>query len=257
MFNLSASNNPVYLAFYRYLYKPKPGSIASFIDFFSKKNKYITVIQIGANDGFNHDPLHKFIKRDNWDGVLLEPQQDVFTEYLEKLHRKSPGIHTINAAIDKENGFKSIYKVSFSNSRWATGLTTFSKETLEKAVQTDNILKNAQKEGVKVPEKIEDRIKEEAIKTMSPEAILENYDIHKIDWLQIDTEGFDFEVIKMFNIPLTKPKVIFFEQFHLSERDKSECYKLLNQNNYFIKEYGRDTLAIHEPEPEYLNYLKA
>lgn len=255
MFNLSAQNSLLIITYYKYLYKPKSGTISSFIDFFSRRNRNITVIQVGANDGFNHDPLHKFIKRDRWRGVLLEPQKEVFPT-LEKLHKRSTDIHTVNAAIDKENGVKPVYKISFSDSRWATGLTTFSRETIEKAVQSKYVLESARKEGVVVPEKAAARIKEENILTITPETLLKEYNIKKLTWLQIDTEGYDFEIIKMFNISETQPKVILFEQYHLSPQEKKDCYQLLKGNNYIVKEYGRDALAVKDPEPEYRQFLE-
>ena len=254
IFNLSANNSPLIIAYYKYFYKPKPGTVSIFIDFFSKRNKNITVVQVGANDGFNHDPLHKFIKRDRWSGVLLEPQKKIFTT-LSRLHQKSDGIHTVNAAIDKENGLKSIYRIKFSDSRWASGLSTFSKEKMEKILQSEYVLEGARREGVIVPEKVTERMKEEVIATIRPQSLLKEYSIQELTWLQIDTEGYDFEVIKLFNISETQPKVILFEQFHLSSQEKEDCYKLLKKNSYMIKEYGRDALAVKNPEPEYRLFL--
>lgn len=255
VFNLSANNNPFFLSFYKYFYKPKPGSLASFTNYFSRKNKPVTVVQIGANDGFNHDPIHKFIKRDAWRGVLVEPQKEVYENYLKKLHAKSEAIKTVNAALDYKDGSSTIYKISFSNARWATGLTTFNRAMMEKAVVSEHVKSCAKKEGVELPKKPEDRFKEEKIPTISPKSLLQKFKINKIDWLQIDVEGFDYEVIKMFDIPSTKPKVIVFEQYSLSDADKKECYHYLQQNNYRIKEYGRDTLAVQEPANEYEAFL--
>lgn len=255
IFNLSAYNNPVFLSFYKYLYKPKPGTLAAFADFFSRNNKKVTVVQIGANDGFNHDPIHKFIKRDRWKGVLVEPQKEVYEKYLKRLHAKSDEIHTVNAAMDRTDGTSSIYKISFSNARWATGLTTFNRNIIEKAVVSDHVKSCALKEGVSIPKAVEDRFIEEKIPTISPKTLLQKYKIDKIDWLQIDVEGFDYEIIKMFDIPSTQPKVIVFEQYNLSAAEKQECYQHLTQNNYIVKEYDRDALAVRRPAEKYKAFL--
>ncbi|WP_017731180.1 FkbM family methyltransferase [Nafulsella turpanensis] len=254
-FNLSASNSPLFMAYYQQFYKPKQGTIAEFADYFSRRNRNLTVIQVGANDGFNHDPIHKFIKRDKWKGVLLEPQSDVYHQYLERLYRKSEGIHTINAALDYKDGESTIYKVAFSNARWATGLTSFDRSVLEKAVQSEHVASCARKEGVEIPERVEDRIKAEKIKAISPQSLLQQYHIQHIDWLQIDTEGFDFEIIKMFDIGTTKPTVIVFEHFLLSEEDRQSCFDLLHRKEYEIKVFGRDVLAIKSPTGEYGKFL--
>ena len=68
-FNMSASNNPLFIGFYRNFYNPKKGSLSDFLSQYSKsKPGNFTVVQIGANDGITHDPIHKFIKRDDWKG---------------------------------------------------------------------------------------------------------------------------------------------------------------------------------------------
>lgn len=189
VFNLSARNSPIFIAYYKHLYNPPKNSLMAFIDRYSKSHKNITVVQVGANDGFNHDPIHVFIKRDNWRGVLLEPQQKVY-------HKRSDSIHTLCAAIDHQDGEKTLYKVAFSDARWATGLASFKKSVIQQSIASGHMAKMAEKEGVGLPDKESDYIKKETIPCISPETLLQRYKIDKIDWLQIDTEGFDFEIIK-------------------------------------------------------------
>ena len=74
VFNLAASENGLYVFFHKYFYTPKKSSLAYFLDNFSKVNVGLTVVQLGANDGYNRDPYLKFIKRDKWQGILIEPQ---------------------------------------------------------------------------------------------------------------------------------------------------------------------------------------
>ena len=104
-FNLSANNNALFLAYYTYIYKPEKNSLNEFLDEYSRSMVgKLTVIQIGANDGITHDPIHKFIKRDAWKGVLLEPQSYVYENLLKKIYAKNPGIHPLCAAIGPEDG---------------------------------------------------------------------------------------------------------------------------------------------------------
>lgn len=256
VFKLSAGNNPLFLTYYKKYYKPKKGSVAAFADFFSRRNQPLTVIQVGANDGFTHDPIHKFIKRDKWRGVLLEPQPDVYHQYLERLHKNSPGIHTLNAALNYQDGTSTIYKVSFSTARWATGLTSFDRSVVEKAVNSAYVKDCARQEGVSIPVKIDDRIQATQIKTISPRTLLEKYQVKTIDWLQIDAEGFDFEIIKMFDIATTQPRVIVFEHFQFSDEERKKCFDYLREHAYQLKPYGRDALAILNPSAEYLRFLQ-
>ena len=247
IFRLSASNSFIFISFYRYLYKPAPGSIFEFTSLYSKNKKEITVVQIGANDGIHNDPIHRFIKSDGWVGVLLEPQKFVFENYLSPLYRNTKGIIALNAALDVKDGSKPIYKITVSNSRWATGLTSFNREVLEEAVRSGYVERQAIKEGCRLPERLEDYICEEQVECISTESLVKKFTLEKIDWLQIDTEGFDFEIIKMFNIGFTKPDVIVYENLHFPDLLKEECLAYLKNNGYLCRNYGPNTLAMRTP----------
>jgi FkbM family methyltransferase len=247
IFRLSANNSILYTSFYRNFYKPSPGTIFEFTSLWSKSRENVTVVQIGANDGIHNDPIHRFIRRDGWNGVLLEPQRYVFEKYLSPLYKKTRGIIVLNAALDIKDGTKPIYKITVSNSRWAHGLTSFNRSVLEEAVRSGYVEKQAIKEGCRLPERKEDYITEEQVECISTESLVKRFGLGKIDWLQIDTEGFDFEIIKMFNIAVTRPEVIVYENLHFSDALKEECMAYLRNKGYFCRSYGPNTLAMRSP----------
>jgi len=251
VFNLSASNSLIFTFYYSVLYKPEKNSLDDFTGRFSKITGKVSVVQIGANDGINNDPIHKFIKRDHWHGVLLEPQKFVFEKYLTPLYRKTKGITVLNAALDYNDGNKPIYKIAISNSRWATGLTSFKRKILEEAVKSGYIERQARKEGCPLPENKDEYIAEESVECICTNTLLKRAGIERTDWLQIDTEGFDFEIIKMFNIGVNRPTVIVYENLHLSQTDREECINHLRINGYVSRDYGANTLAMRNP-PEIL-----
>ena len=241
---MSASNSWLFIRFYKYLYSPPKKSLSEFLDFYSssqKENDFF-VIQIGANDGITHDPIHKFIKRDSWKGVLLEPQSYVHNTFLKRLYSKNKGIHTLNAALGPKDGGQTLYKIGFSQMRWATGLASFHRENVEKAFSSGMVEKQCLKFGIALPPPSE-WITEESVMVISPDTILKKYKIPHIDLLQIDVEGFDFEVIKIFDIQKTQPRVIVYEHVHLSEEDQALAEKHLTVHQYRVKKYGANTVA--------------
>lgn len=256
-FALSASNNFLFMGYYRRLYKPKAGSMEEMMSAYSKSiGANFTVIQIGANDGITHDPVHKFIKRNKWNGVLLEPQKYVFDKFLSKIYRKHGNISVVNAAMGYEDGTAPIYKIGFSTARWATGLTTFDKATLEKAFSSGHVARKCKKAGTTIPADDSSHIVEESVTILSANSLIKEYQVQKIDLLMIDTEGFDYEVIKMFDIASNKPGLIIFEKSHLSESDYQECEKLLLDNGYDIRKDGANTVAIKKELNKYSEYFK-
>lgn len=250
-FNLSANNSARFLAYYKYIYKPEKNSLNEFLDEYSRSLVgKLTVIQIGANDGITHDPIHKFIKRDAWNGVLLEPQSYVYENFLKKIYAKNPGINTLCAAIGPEDGTQRLYKIGFCTMRWATGLASFQKENVEKAFSSGMVRNQCEKYNIKIPESNE-LISSEDVMMICPETLLKKFGISTIDLLQIDAEGYDYEVVKIFKVDQFKPRAIIFEHTHLSEEDKISCLNHLKSHYYEVARFGPNTLAMVNP-PDHL-----
>ncbi len=242
VFRLSASNNFFYINGYRWFFAPRAGSIEVFLDRLSRM-KDVFVFQVGANDGITHDPIHKFIKRDDWNGILLEPQKHIFERSLKPIYAKNKGIIPVNAAISHTDGEATLYRIAFSNKRWATGLASFDKSSLQALFDDGTILKRTQKTGETYPTEKSKQIAQDQIKTYSPSSLIQRYNVSKIDLLMIDAEGFDFEVIKMFDMNLVKPASIIFERTHLSAEERKECDDLLTRQGYQFKDIKANTLA--------------
>jgi FkbM family methyltransferase len=210
----------------------------------SRNLKDVYVIQIGANDGINHDPIHKFVKRDHWKGVLVEPQPDVFRYQLFPLYLRNAGIYMENIAISHEIGLMDMFKISFCAERWATGLTTFHKPTLQDKVDRGDVDIIAKRKGIRVPSSKSEYINQVKVEAKTFEFIRAKYQIKNVDVLQIDVEGFDFEVIKLYDLSKNKSKVIVFESRHLSDEEYSAAEAYFQQNNYTIKRVKGDSIAV-------------
>lgn len=72
------------------------------------------------------------------------------------------------------------------------------------------------------------------IKTYTFEKILKKYKIKidKIDFLKIDIEGKDYEVLKNINLKKYNPILICVETFDLDKKNKKNIYKYLKKRNY-------------------------
>jgi FkbM family methyltransferase len=198
---------------------------------------------VGANDGFIQDPLHKFINRDRWEGVMLEPQPDVFHQFLVKLHRKRPEIRLINAALDREDGSRPLYRISISNERWATGLSSFIRESLVEQLSNPRIQKHARRQGISLQEDPGSLIVADQVPTISPETLLREFDEGRFDLLAIDTEGFDFEILKMLDLGRISPRVIIYEEL-LDQSTAEDCRKYLEEHGYTCRRIRKDVLAL-------------
>lgn len=246
IFRLSARNSIIFKIFYKYFFKPKKGSLGYFYNRISKELDQVFVIQVGANDGINHDPIHKFVKRDQWKGLLIEPQPDVFRYQLFPLYQRDKGIFMENIAISDKISLMDMYKISFTRERWATGLTTFHKQTLKDKVDRGDVDAIAKKKNINVPSKKEDYVDQVKVESKTFEFLRAKYQIEEVDVLQIDVEGFDFEVIKLYDLSQNKPKVIVFESGHFGDEAYTEIEQYFTENGFNLKRVKGDSVAVRE-----------
>lgn len=219
-------------------------SLYSTIDIFSTMRRKVFVIQVGANDGKTYDPLYKFMGKSHWKGVLLEPQKQVFEKGLQETYKHYSNLQLINAAIAPFSGKKKLFKIAFSTANWATGLSSFDQATMLNLIQDGYVATCASAEGVALPERIEDFFTTEEVACVSFGDLMDRCKIETVDVLAIDTEGYDFEVIKMFNFERTKPDLILYENIHLNLQDAEACTHLLQGHGYKIFKKDANTVAL-------------
>ena len=63
---------------------------------------------------------------------------------------------------------------------------------------------------------------------------------------RLDTEGFDFEILKMLWETPFRPTLITFESEHLSRHDKLACAQELRREGYQYVTINRDTIALNQ-----------
>ena len=206
----------------------------------AKKETPLVILQIGANDGMTDDPIYDFIKKNNCFAIVVEPIKDIYSSLAEN-YRDSPNVVCENIAISKADGSQVFYSVDNSKDLpyYVTQLGSFSREIILK-------------EKTNIPD-IENYITEQIVECLSLDSLLRKHSIDLIDLLYIDTEGYDYEVIKQLDLTQIKPKLIHYEHIHLSENDKTACEQRLKHHKYCIRDASkRDSLAISNRSPGWL-----
>lgn len=228
--------------------KPKMGTRESILDRYSRNRNDFVFIQVGANDGYNADPIHSFIKRDRWSGVLVEPQETAFRT-LKQVYANHPNLILLNAAIDREVGSRTMYGIAVSDSRWASGLSSFNKETVLEHVRSGYVAERARMENKQLPNKLEDCIAETIVETVPFSSILQNYGLERVDLLQIDAEGFDAQILEMFPFEDILPTFVNFEYIHLDKDEFERVGKKLSELGYDWFLQGNDAFCVHNSIP--------
>jgi FkbM family methyltransferase len=152
-------------------------------------------LQIGGNDGITHDPLCELIKRRNLKGLIVEPIGSYFKELTAK-YSNNQQIALANVAIYHENTKVKMYRVNpeIPNlPEWTKGIASLDNLHHKKSNTSS------------------DHIIAEDVDAITLETLFQDYNIKNIDLLQIDTEGFDYAILKMWDFSMFKPKIISFE----------------------------------------------
>lgn len=198
------------------------------------KKKQVFFFQIGANDGIKDDPIHNFVKSNQWEGILVEPLPNTFSI----LQKNYAGVHERlifeNVAVSNKSGELPFYIVKNAehlNYHFDfTAFSSFSKEVL---------IKNFRH----YPEIVQ-HIDEIKIKTTTIHELLIKHAVSHVDLLLIDTEGYDFEILKTIDFSNFRPDLIIFEVSNLNRKDFKESIEMLKKNEYMLYINYIDCIAV-------------
>ncbi len=185
-------------------------------------HEMLRFIQVGAFDGIGrHDPISAMILSNNWSGILIEPLSDQFKKLRSNYGHKKNLIFK-NIAIHPSKKSVDIY----SHPRWPSQSSLLRNAGRLKKLSDKKVIKSR-------------------VRCMTLDEVVNEHQFFDIDLLQIDVEGFDFEVIKTLSIPKHTPKYIHYEHRHLGDA-KNKCENWLKKRGYKIKRSTlEDTLAVY------------
>jgi FkbM family methyltransferase len=225
---------------------PLHETLQTYADVKKARGETVFCIQIGANDGKTNDPVHRYLTGYGWRGLLVEPLVDVFEQDLKKTYANYSNVTLVNVALAPTDGSLPLYRVAVSRARWATGLSSFRRENLENHIANGYIEKKAKAEGVAMPSDPNDVIEVVQVPTMTVVALLKENKVDQFDVLCIDTEGFDFEVLKLFDFKTHRPDFVLFESKNLADDDYVAAKTMLGDAGYRLYWHNGDTFAVHQ-----------
>ncbi|HUG18352.1 MAG TPA: FkbM family methyltransferase [Planctomycetaceae bacterium] len=177
-------------------------------------------LQIGAFDGQHDDALYDSVCRYKLKGWVVEPQPAAF-EALQKTYRDQPQVTPINAAISNKNETRTFY-------------TTVGAPSTVASFERSHLLKHSIKS---------DQITSSEVECVTLDHLIEEYEMEPLHLMQIDTEGFDFEIVKSLMASSVRPTVVRYEQLHLTNTEKEQALQMLAEEGYRFLCTRQDVLA--------------
>jgi FkbM family methyltransferase len=211
----------------RFIFKNKLGKIdqKTEIQFYSQFDKNGFYVDVGAHDGISINNTLYFEKNNNWTGINIEPIKSVFN----KLVSNRPNNINLNYAVCNNNG-----ETEFLCNTGATEMISGIKSSFDprhfQRLQNENKQMGSTTEVIKV-------------NTKKLETIFDENNISHINYLSIDVEGAEFEVIKSINFEKVFIDIIEFENNY--DDVSIPIIKYLENKNYAIIHRSLDIFMIN------------
>jgi FkbM family methyltransferase len=193
--------------------------------------KDVFFIQVGAHDGRSNDSVYPFAREIGWSGILIEPVPYLFDRLVDN-YRGAGGIAFENAALAEHDGRKCFYRLRETADELPFWYDKIGSLNLETILRHRPLIPN-----------IDDYLLQEEVKCITFDTLVESHNVAKIDLIFIDTEGYDFNILKMIDLSRFRPKLIIYEQELLSPADKAAAHCLLRSYGYVVHPIGMNNAA--------------
>uniref|UniRef100_A0A6C0I7Z9 Methyltransferase FkbM domain-containing protein n=1 Tax=viral metagenome TaxID=1070528 RepID=A0A6C0I7Z9_9ZZZZ len=185
---------------------------------YNKDDNNWNILKIGAHTGSDDN---SFIPQDYMKIILVEPVKEFYDELKYTYSQKYPKytIEYVNKAISNSNGYTTIYcPTNNNNIKWIKQCSSISKE---------HILNHG----------YNDKINECKVNKITLNKLVKMYNINKLDYLIVDTEGHDYKILMNYDFELLKPRYIQFEYAHMDgyntwTKNYKKLCSYLEENGY-------------------------
>lgn len=198
-----------------------------------RRGESLTFIQVGANDGTFGDPISKYVLQHKWTGVFVEPQPDVFEALKAKYAGLDYQLFFENVAISNSAREISLYRARnmFQNADLGKHFASSVASTNQDIVSKQLSLSRKDLEEIVVP-------------AVRLDDLVEKYKLENFEILQVDTEGYDWQVLQTLDLSKVRPVIIQFEHGHLSPNDIGRIISHLNSHDYFVYYGGHQSDSV-------------
>ena len=191
-----------------------------------------TFVEIGANDGEQHDHLRPYILATEWSGLMVEPVPYVF-ERLRRNYGHLERVRLVNAAVAGEDGTVAFHHLAppegDAEPEWYDGIGSLSRDVV--------LAHAARFPGVR------DRVVTSEVPALTYPSLLARNGVERVDLLVIDTEGLDWQILRGVDLTRDPPWLILFEHYHLDPDDRAAAHAHLRAHGFETMEEGFDTFA--------------
>lgn len=205
------------------------------IDIFLDRAENGFFVDIGAHNGIKFSNSYFFEKNRNWSGICVEPMPEVFEEL-----KQNRSCHLVNGVVSNYSGSLEFRRIKGRGDM----LSGIAKHQSEQHKQ--RMVEKVEEVGSEL------EILEVSSHTLSE--ILKKYEVKRINYLSIDVEGAEVDVISSLDFSQYVIEYMTIENNY----DSNSLRDLIVSNNYkFVFRHGSDDFYVHADTFNYGLLLKA
>jgi FkbM family methyltransferase len=191
---------------------------------FFKNNKNGVFIDVGAHDGISGSNTYFFEKDLNWSGICFEPNPNVFDELI-----KNRNCTCLQNAVYNTSKQINFLKCS-GYTEMLSGIIDSYDENHINRINTENLLFNSKSDIINV-------------NSITLDDVIKEHNLKIIDYISIDTEGSEFEIISSINFNNVHINIINYEDNYPNTDKSNKTINLLLDNNFvFWHKIGGDNV---------------
>jgi FkbM family methyltransferase len=224
-----------------------PHPMVQALDWLSKQRSF-SIVQIGAFVGDTpNDPLAMFFREqlveERGDGikvVLVEPVKEYFDRLCDN-YKHLYDMRFENVAIAEREEIRDFYRLSadpvaHGYPDWLSQLSSLRSDRMTKL--WDSYEKHEDLKKFYLSHRTTEKVR-----CITLQGLLEKHSIHALDLLQVDTEGYDYEILKTIDFGKTRPRFVNYERVLLQD-DEVPCREMMQAAGYLLIDYSQDTFCV-------------
>lgn len=188
-------------------------------NFFKNKKEPGFFLEIGADDGVRFSNCKFLEDHLKWTGIAIEARQEAYNKLVN--NRKCTCLHSILSDVEENTQFLDIKGYGLGLSGLINKYDPRHVKRIAKEV------KNPNNKGQKIID----------IKTKKLNTILDKYEVKHIDYLSIDTEGSELDILKTLDFNKYYIDIVTIEDNY---KDKKIMDFFTSRNYTFISDVGCD-----------------
>jgi FkbM family methyltransferase len=186
-------------------------------------------IQVGAHDGVRFDDLYTKVTAVNARGIVVEPIRRYY-DRLRMNYEDYPGVLALNVALHPHAERVEMFHIDHAKTgglqSWAAGIGSVLEGHHARAGVPDECMTRT------------------TVEAMSFAGMVEKCGVKRVDLLQIDVEGFDYEILAMVPFEKIRPRLIKYEWVNLDPETRLRAESLLDRHGYRQHREGEDAIAV-------------